>query len=65
MDGTIAQATHERARSLSTRYNVQDAERLAAALPLNAGGGETNTIVELRKRSRNAMKFVKIFRMKN
>ena len=46
MDGTIAQATHERARSLSTRYNVQDAERLAAGLALNAGGGETNTIVE-------------------
>ena len=46
MDGTIAQATHERAARMSQSYNAQDAERLAAALMLNVGGEENDTIVE-------------------
>ena len=46
MDGTIAQATHERAARMSQSYNAQDAERLAAVSALNADGGEINTVVE-------------------
>ena len=46
MDGTIAQATHERAARMSQSYNAQDAERLAAASMLNVGGEENDSVVE-------------------